>query len=185
MSDKTFRLQCMVNGHAVDKMVDPSARLLDTLRNELHLTGVKEGCGKGECGACTIFMDGKPVDSCLVMTIQAQGHRLVTIEGMAFEGRLDSIQQMFVEEASVQCGFCIPGMVLAARALLEENADPTLEEVRQALGGNVCRCTGYHKIFRAVLRAAKIEQERKKAGLLPNLKDIAGVHPAPIADVKD
>ena len=183
MAEKNFRLQCTVNGHPVDKMVDPTARLLDTLREELHLTGVKEGCGKGECGACTVFMDGKPVDSCLVMTIQAQGHRFVTIEGLAFEGRLDTIQEMFVEEAAVQCGFCIPGMVLAARALLEENENPTPEDVRYALGGNICRCTGYHKIFRAVLRAAKIERERKAAGLGSNLKDVEGNHPAPLADL--
>ncbi|MGM9998995.1 MAG: (2Fe-2S)-binding protein [Candidatus Bruticola sp.] len=185
MSEKNFRLQCTVNGHPIDKMVDPSARLLDTLRNELHLTGVKEGCGKGECGACTIFMDGKPVDSCLVMTIQAQGHRIVTIEGLAFEGRLDSIQQMFVEEASVQCGFCIPGMVLAARALIEENPNPSLDEIRHALGGNICRCTGYHKIFRAVMRAAAIERELRQSGQPSGLKDIEGIHPSPSADIDD
>ena len=182
MAEKNFRLQCTVNGHPIDKMVDPTARLLDTLREEWHLTGCKEGGAQGASGACTIFMDGKPVGSCLVMTIQAQGHRLVTIEGMAFEGRLDTIQQMFVEEASVQCGFCIPGMVVAARALLEEKEDPTLEEVRYALGGNICRCTGYHKIFRAVLRAAKIERQLRLEGKPSQLKDLPGVHPAPSAD---
>lgn len=159
MSNKTWRLQCTLNGKPVDRWVDPTARLLDTLREEFYLTGTKEGCGKGECGACTIFMDGRPVDACLVLTVQAQGHRLVTIEGLAREQRLDSIQEMFIEEGGVQCGFCIPGMIMAARALLDENPDPSPDEVRYGLGGNLCRCTGYQKIFRAVLRAARIERE--------------------------
>ena len=159
MSDKTWRLQCTLNGKPVDRMVDPTARLLDTLREDFHLTGTKEGCGKGECGACTLFMDGRPVDACLVLTIQAQGARLVTIEGLAREGRLDTLQEMFIEEGGVQCGFCIPGMIMAARALLDENPDPSPDEVRYGLGGNLCRCTGYQKIFRAVLRAARIERE--------------------------
>lgn len=159
MSDKTWRLQCTLNGRPIDRMVDPTARLLDTLREDFYLTGTKEGCGKGECGACTIFMDGRPVDACLVLTIQAEGRRIVTIEGLARENRLDSVQEMFLEEGGVQCGFCIPGMVMAARALLDENLDPSEDEVRYALGGNLCRCTGYQKIFRAVLRAARIERE--------------------------
>jgi len=159
MSDKTWRLQCTLNGRPIDRMVDPTARLLDTLREDFYLTGTKEGCGKGECGACTIFMDGRPVDACLVLTIQAEGRRIVTIEGLARENRLDSVQEMFLEEGGVQCGFCIPGMVMAARALLDENPDPSEDEVRYALGGNLCRCTGYQKIFRAVLRAARIERE--------------------------
>ena len=159
MSNKTWRLQCTLNGKPVDRWVDPTARLLDTLREEFYLTGTKEGCGKGECGACTVFMNGRPVDSCLVLTIQAQGARLVTIEGLARENRLDGIQEMFIEEGGVQCGFCIPGMIMAARALLDENPDPSPDEVRYGLGGNLCRCTGYQKIFRAVLRAARIERE--------------------------
>ena len=128
----------------------------------MFLTGAKEGCGKGECGACTVFLDGKPVDSCLVMTIQIQGHKIVTIEGMAREGRLDVVQQTLLEDGAVQCGFCIPGMVMSARALLDEKDDPTIDDVRLALGGNVCRCTGYHKILNAVLRAAKVERQMKK-----------------------
>ncbi|NDD28855.1 MAG: (2Fe-2S)-binding protein [Proteobacteria bacterium] len=156
-TDKTFRLQCSVNGKATDVWVDPTHRLLDVLREDLHLTGTKEGCGKGECGACTIFVDGHPVDSCLMLAIQAEGADLVTIEGLAREGRLDSVQEMFIAEGGVQCGFCIPGMVMAARALLDENPNPTLDDVKYGLGGNLCRCTGYTKIFNAVLHAARIE----------------------------
>lgn len=157
--NKTFELHFVLNGESVTAQVDPSARLLDVLREDFGLTGTKEGCGVGECGACTIFMDGKAVDSCLVMAIQAEGHRIVTIEGMAKNGRLDSVQEMLLQEGSVQCGYCIPGMVMSARALLDRNPDPTLDDVKLALSGNLCRCTGYHKIFKAVLRAAKIERE--------------------------
>ena len=159
MSNQTFNLHFTLNGREVSKQIDPSARLLDVLREDFALTGPKEGCGKGECGACTVFLDSKPVDSCLVMAIQVQGHKVVTIEGMAAEGRLDNVQEMLLEEGSVQCGFCIPGMVLSARALLDKNPDPTPDEVKVAMSGNLCRCTGYHKIFKAVLRAAKIERE--------------------------
>ncbi len=162
MINKTYHLQFTLNGREVEAMVDPSARLLDVLREEFGLTGPKEGCGLGECGACTVFLDGKPVDSCLVMVIQVSGHRVVSIEGMAKEGRLDSVQQMFLDEGSVQCGFCIPGMVMSARALLDKNPDPTMDEIKYAMSGNLCRCTGYHKIFKAVLRAAKIEREAVK-----------------------
>lgn len=157
--NKTYELHFVLNGEPTTAMIDPSARLLDVLREDFGLTGTKEGCGVGECGACTIFMDGKAVDSCLVMAIQAEGHRIVTIEGMAQAGRLDSVQEMLLQEGSVQCGYCIPGMVMSARALLNRNPDPTLDDVKLALSGNLCRCTGYHKIFRAVLRAAKIERE--------------------------
>ena len=160
---KTWTLECTLNGRPIRKEVDPAARLLDTLREEFFLTGTKEGCGKGECGACTIFVDGLPVDSCLMLTIQAQGKRIVTIEGLARENRLDSVQEMFIQEGGVQCGFCIPGMIMAARALLDENPDPTLEDLKYGLGGNLCRCTGYQKIFQAVLRAAQIEREQQPA----------------------
>lgn len=158
---ETISLHFTLNGREVEAVVEPTARLLDVLRVHFGLTGAKEGCGKGECGACTVFMDGKPVDSCLVMAIQVSGHSIITIEGMAAEGRLDSVQEMLLQEGGVQCGFCIPGMVIAARALLNEKSDPTPDDVRYALGGNVCRCTGYIKIVKAVLRAAKIEREVK------------------------
>lgn len=157
---KDFRLECTLNGRPISRVVDPASRLLDTLREEFFLTGTKEGCGKGECGACTIFVDGLPVDSCLMLTIQAQGRNLVTIEGLARENRLDSVQEMFIQEGGVQCGFCIPGMIMAARALLDENPNPSLDDIKYGLGGNLCRCTGYQKIFQAVLRAAQIEREQ-------------------------
>lgn len=153
-----MKLSCQVNGEKVEREVDPAARLLDTLREELRLTGTKEGCGKGECGACTIFVNGKPVDSCLMLTIQAQGAEIVTIEGLMKNGQLDSVQEGFISEGGVQCGFCIPGMIMAARALLDEFPEPTLDQIKYGLGGNLCRCTGYTKIFEAVLKAARMER---------------------------
>ncbi|GMU54812.1 MAG: (2Fe-2S)-binding protein [Candidatus Xenobia bacterium] len=153
-----MKLSCKINGEKVERVVDPAARLLDTLREELRLTGTKEGCGKGECGACTIFVNGKPVDSCLMLTIQAQGAEIVTIEGLARDGKLDAVQECFISEGGVQCGFCIPGMIMAARALLDEHPEPTLEQIQYGLGGNLCRCTGYSKIFQAVLKAAQLER---------------------------
>ncbi len=161
---KSYRLRCNVNGQKVDVKIDPAKRFLDVLREDLHLTGTKEGCGKGECGACTIFLDGRPVDACLMLGIQADGRDVVTIEGLARDGRLDSVQEMFIAEGGVQCGFCIPGMIMAARALLDENPEPTLEDVKYGLGGNLCRCTGYTKIFNAVLHAARIDAEQARFG---------------------
>ena len=131
-----------------------SVRLLDVLRDEFGLTGAKEGCGKGECGACSVLLDGKVVNSCLVLVSQVAGRDIVTIEGLEQNGVLDPVQQAFIDEGAVQCGFCIPGMVLSAKALLTENAQPTEEEIKQGLSGNLCRCTGYSKIIAAVQRAA-------------------------------
>jgi len=131
-----------------------SVRLLDVLRDEFGLTGAKEGCGKGECGACSVLLDGKVVNSCLVLVSQVAGRDVVTIEGLEQDGVLDPVQQAFIDEGAVQCGFCIPGMVLSAKALLTENAQPTEEEIKQGLSGNLCRCTGYSKIIAAVQRAA-------------------------------
>ena len=131
-----------------------SVRLLDVLRDEFGLTGAKEGCGKGECGACSVLLDGKVVNSCLVLVSQVDGRDVVTIEGLEQDGVLDPVQQAFIDEGAVQCGFCIPGMVLSAKALLTENAQPTEEEIKQGLSGNLCRCTGYSKIIAAVQRAA-------------------------------
>ena len=153
-----YFLRFVVNQKPVEIEIDARTRLLDVLRDDLHLVGTKEGCGKGECGACTVFLDGRPVDACLVLAIQVEGHDVVTIEGLAREGRLDVVQEMFVREGAVQCGFCIPGMVMAARALLDENPDPDLEQIKHGLGGNLCRCTGYSKIFRAVMEAAHAER---------------------------
>ena len=128
--------------------------LLDFLREELGLKGTKKGCDSGQCGVCTILMDGKTIDACLVLAIQADGKEILTIEGLSPGGRLHPLQEAFVEEGAVQCGFCTPGMILSAKALLNEKKDPSEEEIREALSGNLCRCTGYVKIIKAVQKAA-------------------------------
>lgn len=144
-----FRL----NGRAVEVDVPPGRRLLDLLRQDLGLTGTKEGCGEGECGACTVLVDGKPRLSCLTAAIQVEGKEILTIEGLAKDGKLHPLQKALVETAGVQCGFCTPGFIMAAYALLLENPRPTREEVRAWLSGNLCRCTGYEQIVEAVLKA--------------------------------
>lgn len=133
----------------------PDRRLLDILREYLHLTGTKEGCAEGECGACTVLLDGESVHACLTVAAQLDGHHITTIEGLAEMGMLDILQQAFVEEIAIQCGYCTPGMIMSATALLMKNPHPTDEEVRVALSGNICRCSGYVQIVRAVKRAAK------------------------------
>ena len=132
----------------------PSTRLLDLIRDDLHLTGTKEGCGKGECGACTVIMNGELVASCLILAPQADGAVITTIEGVGDDKSLDPVQEAFVETGAVQCGFCIPGMILAAKKLLEENPHPDEEEIKRGISGNLCRCTGYQKIFDAIKLAA-------------------------------
>lgn len=131
----------------------PMERLLDVLREQLHLTGTKEGCGEGECGACTVFIDGTIVNSCLVPVAQVEGARITTIEGIAGEAQLHSVQQAFIDFGGAQCGICTPGMVMAAVDLLRRNPNPTETDIRTGLAGNLCRCTGYMKIFEAVVRA--------------------------------
>ena len=143
-----------LNGQEASFAGSGSARLLDVLRDEFGLTGAKEGCGKGECGACSVLLDGKVVNSCLVLVSQVHRRDIVTIEGLEKDGVLDPVQQAFIDEGAVQCGFCIPGMVLSAKALLMKTAQPTEEEIKQGLAGNLCRCTGYSKIIAAVQRAA-------------------------------
>ena len=133
----------------------PDRRLLDILREDLHLTGTKEGCAEGECGACTVLLDGESVHACLTVAAQLDGHHITTIEGLAEMGMLDILQQAFVEEIAIQCGYCTPGMIMSATALLMKNPHPTDEDVRVALSGNICRCSGYVQIVRAVQRAAK------------------------------
>lgn len=152
--NKKVRIHFVVNQQPVALAFDPALRLLDVLREEMHLTGTKEGCGKGECGACTIIMDGKAVDSCLVMGYQADGAQITTIEGFCQGDTLHPLQQGFIDRGGVQCGICIPGMIVAAKALLDETPRPTLEEIKYGLAGNLCRCTGYVKIFEAVKQAA-------------------------------
>lgn len=148
------RMTLNVNGKARRVTAPADACLLEVLRDKLALTGAKNGCGMGECGACTVLLDGAAVCSCLTLAIEAQGHEITTIEGLATSGELDPVQEAFAEAGGVQCGFCTPGMVLASRAFLNENPNPTEEDVRLALSGNLCRCTGYGKIVEAVLKAA-------------------------------
>lgn len=140
-----------VNGHEVSVEAMPMTRLLDVLREELRLTGTKEGCGEGECGACTVLIDGTPVNSCLIPLAQAQGAKITTVEGIADDDRMDPIQTAFVEHGAAQCGICTPGFIVTARALLDDNPSPSRREVREALAGNLCRCTGYQKIIDAVI----------------------------------
>lgn len=143
-----------VNGDEVEYLCDTEQTLLDCLRDELELTGTKEGCGSGDCGACSVLLDGRLVCSCLVLGVEARGKQISTIEGMATGDKLHPLQRKFLEHAALQCGICTPGILVAAKSLLEKNPDPTETEVRYWLAGNLCRCTGYDKIIRAVMDAA-------------------------------
>ena len=143
-----------VNGDAVEFLADPRETLLDCLRDHLGLTGSKEGCGTGDCGACSVMLNGRLVSSCLVLGVEAEGAEIRTIEGLAEGGELHPLQRKFIEHAALQCGFCTPGFLVAAKALLDLNPDPTESEIRYWLAGNLCRCTGYDKIIRAVQDAA-------------------------------
>jgi aerobic carbon-monoxide dehydrogenase small subunit len=147
-----------VNSEPVEIAVGPNRTLLELLREDLGLTGTKHGCGLGDCGACTVILDGKPVNACLVLALQANGREVLTIEGLAENGHLHPLQQAFVDKGAIQCGFCTPGMVLSAKALLDDNPRPTEGEIRTALSGNLCRCTGYQKIVEAIEDAAKVLQ---------------------------
>ncbi|HKF26334.1 MAG TPA: (2Fe-2S)-binding protein [Candidatus Acidoferrum sp.] len=149
------QLRLTVNGETRTLLVHPMERLLDVLRHQLGLTGAKEGCGEGECGSCSVLMDGRLVNSCLVPAGQAEGASLTTIEGLAAEGRLHPLQQAFLDSNGAQCGICTPGMILAAVHLLEKQPQPTLDEIREGLAGNLCRCTGYLQIIEAVERVAR------------------------------
>lgn len=145
-----------VNGRKYTDEVSPTMRLVDLLRDKFYLNGSKEGCGEGECGACTVLMDGKAVLSCLVLAFQADGSEIITIEGLSRNGELDPIQQAFVDNGAIQCGYCTPGMIMSAKALLMKNAEPTEEDIRTAISGNLCRCTGYTKIVDAIKEAATV-----------------------------
>ncbi len=148
------RVRTRVNGEVVEFSCEPRQTLLEVLRDDLGLTGVKEGCGNGNCGACNVIMDGVLVNSCLVLAVEAEGCTITTVEGLASPAGLHPLQQSFLEEAALQCGVCTPGFLVAAKALLDHNPHPTEHEVRYWLAGNLCRCTGYDKIVRAVLHAA-------------------------------
>ncbi len=149
------RIHLRVNGEDYEVEVEPRRRLLDVLRDDLGLTGTKEGCGTGDCGACSVILNGKLINSCLKLAVSADGADILTIEGLASDGHLHPLQEAFMEKGGLQCGICTPGMILAAKALLDENPRPTVEEIRIALAGNLCRCTGYTKIIESVQAAAE------------------------------
>jgi carbon-monoxide dehydrogenase small subunit len=156
---KKYHVTTSVNGDDYEFLCEPQQTLLDVLRDELRLTGTKEGCATGDCGACSVMLDGKLVCSCLVLAVEAEGKKIDTIEGMAKGEDLHPLQRKFLELNGLQCGICTPGILVAARALLERNPDPSESEVRYWLAGNLCRCTGYDKIIRSVLAAAKEMRE--------------------------
>lgn len=147
-----------INGEREYLEVPSNMTLLQMLREKLVLTGTKNGCSAGECGACTVLVNGEPVNSCMVLAVETDGAEITTVEGLARDGQLDAVQRAFVEEGGVQCGFCTPGMLISAYALLARNPNPTEEEIREALVGNLCRCTGYVRIVRAVQKAARMRQ---------------------------
>ena len=156
--DATITL--IVNGKERTVVTDPERPLLDVLREELHLTGTKYGCGEGRCGACTVLMNGRRVLSCVTPVAKADKKKITTIEGLEKEGALDPLQQTFIDEGAVQCGYCTPGMILSAKALLDAKPDPSNEEIKQAIRGNLCRCTGYTNIVRAIKTASDTSQKR-------------------------
>jgi carbon-monoxide dehydrogenase small subunit len=149
------RIELKVNGELFDLEINVNRTLLEVLRDELELTGTKQSCDEGNCGACTVLIDGRPANSCLLLAIDAQGKEITTIEGLVVDGKLHPLQEAFVTKGAIQCGFCTPGMILSAKALLDENPKPTEEEVRKALEGNMCRCTVYQKIVEAIMSVVK------------------------------
>ena len=150
-----MRINTIINGRPIEADVDEKMRLIDFLRDELNLTGTKEGCSEGECGACTVIMDKRAVSSCTVLAGQVDGCEILTIEGLAQNGELDILQKKFIEYGAVQCGFCTPGFIMSAKSLMMNNKNPSLHEIKRAVEGNLCRCTGYIKIIEAIEAAAK------------------------------
>lgn len=144
----------IINGEKETRLVSPSRRLLEFLREDLNLTGTKEGCGEGECGACTVIVNGRAVHSCMMLAVEADGAKIETIEGLSSGGEMHNIQKKFIEHGAIQCGFCTPGMVMSAKALLDRNSNPEEEEIKESIAGNLCRCTGYKQIIEAIKDAA-------------------------------
>lgn len=155
-------ISLMVNGEKIYEAVDPTMTLLQFLRTELKLFGTKEGCGEGECGACTIIMDGRTVTSCLILAVEADGSEITTVEGLSKDGELSILQQEFIKDDGLQCGFCTPGMLMSARNLLDRHPDPTVDQIKEGIAGNFCRCTGYQPIIDAIVSASKREREELK-----------------------
>jgi len=151
-------IQVKVNGEEYCKTINVNMTLFEFLREELHLTGTKLGCNEGECGACTVLVDGKPVNSCLMLAVEADGTEILTVEGLAKDGVLDPLQEAFIEAGAVQCGFCTPGMLMSAKALLVKYPKPTVEQIRKEMEGNICRCTGYDRIVQAIMLASEMEK---------------------------
>lgn len=156
MQNNTVLIKLTINQQVYELQVNPEQRLIDLLRDQLGLTGTKEGCGQGECGACTVIMDKKPVNACLVLAFQADGKEILTIEGLGTEDNLHPIQEAFLHQGAVQCGYCTPGMILSAKAILDKTPHPSEEEIRRGISGNLCRCTGYQKIVDAIKEAAEV-----------------------------
>lgn len=150
-----MKINTIINGRPIEAEVDKKMRLIDFLRDEVNLTGTKEGCSEGECGACTVIMDKRAVTSCTVLAGQIDGCEILTIEGLAQNGELDILQKKFIEHGAVQCGFCTPGFIMSAKALMMNNKNPSLHEIKRAVEGNICRCTGYIKIIEAIEAAIK------------------------------
>lgn len=151
----------ILNGRQVISYAEDNTTLLEVLRQEMHLTGVKKGCETGECGACTVLMDGLNVNSCMVLIGEVAGHEITTIEGLSVNGELDPIQRAFAEKGAIQCGYCTPGMIMSVKGLLNRNPDPSPEEIREAVAGNLCRCTGYEQIFEAVQYAVEWREQHE------------------------
>ncbi len=152
-----------VNGEKYEVIARPRESLLDILRNKLQLTGTKIGCNEGDCGACTVIMDGRTVNACLVLAVEAEGRKIITVEGLAQGPQLHPLQEAFIQHGGFQCGYCTPGMLLSAKALLDENPDPTDEEIRKGISGNLCRCTGYAKIVESIRHAAQSMKGAKQS----------------------
>ena len=161
VKEDLVEIKFTLNGSTIKLKVKPNETLLDVLRHRLKLTGAKKGCDTGECGACTVLMDGKPVNSCLILAPKANGKDVLTIEGLGSRDTLHPLQEALINTNAVQCGFCIPGIIMSAKALLDEDPNPTREDVQEAISGNLCRCTGYVPIIEAILEASKKNSEKK------------------------